>query len=112
MVRTKNSDENLKSWDQNNEDGKLLESLVCNRTVNPSWAPKKVWQSHQEFQRYKLDSFCSALNKLKKKYGVNLRENGDDKDCDDSEVKEMDIDREPTSLFGVLKEKDNTCKFV
>ena len=98
------SQSDLLPWDQKNSDGKYLEHLVKNQSINPSYAPKEVWKAHPEFQKYKLDSFRSALNKLKKQYGTHIREKKSD---DEVELKDGDNDGDDehkgNSLFGVAE---------
>ena len=70
----------LLSWDSRTADAEYLEDLVKNRAFAASAAPKQVWSDHPQFMKYKLESFRTALNKLKKKYGYHLRDGPKEQD--------------------------------
>ncbi len=57
-----------KKWSNTGEDAEYLRDLYEEGEIQSDTAPKTVWESHDRFQQYKLDSFRSALNRVRKDY--------------------------------------------
>ena len=64
----------LLSWDSKSKDAEFLDKIVSEGLILESATPKSVWLERAVFQKYKLESFRSALNKAKKKYQVHLKD--------------------------------------
>ena len=64
----------LLSWDSKSKDAEFLDKIVSEGLILESATPKSVWLEHAVFQKYKLESFRSALNKAKNKYQVHLKD--------------------------------------
>ena len=61
-----------KTWKTNVPAQKLLNVRFTTGKYNNESKPKVIWESHPEFQKFKLATFRTHLNKTKARVGANL----------------------------------------
>ena len=54
----------------------MLKAGLRDGTINPNSLPSEVYQSQNEFKKYKLSTFQNQYYKLKTELGVHVRKNG------------------------------------
>lgn len=62
-------------WTKKCKADKLLREKFANGDIQFSDAPKTIYASEMEFQKYPLNVFRNHFNKAKSEHGVNLRSN-------------------------------------
>ena len=78
------------TWKTNGAAQKLLNVRFTTGEYNNDSKPKVIWESHPEFQKFKLATFRTHLNKTKARVGANLgsivvsKTKTEDEDDDDS----------------------------
>ena len=66
----------FKRWSATSQEAKLLESKLKAGEIDPNEQPRDIYKRYSVFQKYKLDSFRAAYNKMKAKLGLRVQRGG------------------------------------